>query len=186
MGNKGCSETCIAQTGSTCDKVFTHTLRHGRSYNFANTFINNSNTPLKIQKSKVNFEERKDFNGASTTPTFRASNWIKDKNYIFNRFEQGSLLESITRYAISYYPKYRQTDFIDIIIKYTTSMSKIINNKEKGYYIETTCDKYKITWCGDGTIDNYIETDGNHVFEACDDGNNKSGDGCSSTCQLEF
>ena len=64
-------------------------------------------------------------------------------------------------------------------------MSKIINNKEKGYFIETTCDKYKITWCGDGVTDNYIETDGNHVFESCDDGNKKSGDGCSSSCQLE-
>ena len=184
-GNKGCSENCIIQTGPTCDKVFRNTLRHGRGYNFSNIFINNSNTPLKIQKAKLNFEERKDFNGAKTTPSFRSSDWIKNKSYIVNPFEQGLLLESITRYAVRYHPKYRQTNFVDIIIKYTTSMSKIINNQEKGYFIETTCDKYKITWCGDGIVDNYIETDGNHVLEFCDDGNSKSGDGCSSTCQLE-
>ena len=33
--------------------------------------------------------------------------------------------------------------------------------------------------CGDGKVD------GNPFTEECDDGNNKNGDGCSSTCKIE-
>jgi len=61
----------------------------------------------------------------------------------------------------------------------------MINGKEHGYFYHTTCVNYEVTRCGDGIVDKYIERGGFKINEACDDGNNKSGDGCSSTCQLE-
>jgi cysteine-rich repeat protein len=39
--------------------------------------------------------------------------------------------------------------------------------------------------CGDGRQHSYMLTDGTWVYEACDDSNTNSGDGCSSACVLE-
>lgn len=47
-------------------------------------------------------------------------------------------------------------------------------------YCSTSCTSTKVygSYCGDGVVDSSYET--------CDDGNNANGDGCSSTCQVDY
>jgi cysteine-rich repeat protein len=54
-----------------------------------------------------------------------------------------------------------------------------------GYYTcDTNCQRLPISLCGDGIESNGPNRD--KGFEECDDGNNISGDGCSSTCKIEY
>ena len=39
--------------------------------------------------------------------------------------------------------------------------------------------------CGDGKQQSFVHADGTYAYEACDDGNVASGDGCDSTCGIE-
>lgn len=186
-GDKGCSESCVALHGLTCDKVTESKLRHGYTYSFSFKALNKKSVPIKVKNVNVNFQERKNFNGESTTPFFRFESWFEKSNRILREnVKNVKVLKSVkNNYGIVYHPHQRRTNFDDIEINYTLKSTKLMNGKEKGYFLHTTCDKYKITWCGDGVRDNYTERSGRHIFEECDDGNKNSGDGCSSTCTLE-
>jgi cysteine-rich repeat protein len=59
------------------------------------------------------------------------------------------------------------------------------NSTEKDYFkCDDACRQYKVNLCGDGYQSNGPDNlDGR---EECDDGNTVSGDGCSSTCKIEY
>ena len=178
-GNQGCNEKCKAIHGKECSQTFEYELRHGKKYKFADKLKNTSSVPIKIKKTSNSFIEKRDFNGKNTRPKFQYTTWFKNKKFILQPKEKGQYIKSINDYAIVYHPKkfIGRRDYKDIIIKYTRKFTKLIEGKEKGYFITTSCATYAITWCGDNILDSDYET--------CDDGNKKSGDGCSSTCQLE-
>jgi cysteine-rich repeat protein len=59
--------------------------------------------------------------------------------------------------------------------------------------VENSCpeppyDPNRVPLCGDGYVSNYINTQlviSDELYEACDDGNLESGDGCDQNCELE-
>lgn len=188
-GNKGCSEECKALNGSKCDEIFKTKLRHGYKYNFFYKITNKSNYSLKIKKVNEKFKERKNFNGDKTVPIFKVSKELKNSNYIKpNHTIQIVKSTDNSKYSIKYHPSKRRKKYDDIVIKYTYNYTKLKDNKEQGYYIHTVCDLYKITWCGDGIKDDYIDSASKkHIYEECDPKDIKKEGwgqyGCSTTCK---
>ena len=177
-GNKGCGITCKPIKGKKYDKILKRTLRKGKKYSFDNTYSNKKNNPIKIKKFNYKVLEEYDLNGDKILPKFIWTPALRSRNYIINSKESMKILISKdnSQYAIVYNPPIRSYD--NFIIEYTISHTNIINGKEVGYYTHVDYVKYEVSWCGDGIKDFKYN-------ESCDDGNRKSGDGCSSTCQLE-
>jgi cysteine-rich repeat protein len=56
---------------------------------------------------------------------------------------------------------------------------------EPNYACDYLGEPCQLVVCGDGLQQSYVQPDGNYAYEACDDGNTASADGCSSGCGLE-
>jgi len=189
-GTGGCSTSCtkvqIPKKFESCESTFNRKLRHGNSYQFTDYFINNSNMTLHFDEYFMNFDEIEshgNFN-AGNNPSINFTKRFIDKDYILRPSE--SIVTAITNknYPITHRPVIRSFD--NLKIEYLAKYYEVKNNgKYVGPFFHSTCVNYEITSCGDGIKDNYTEQGGKHIFEECDDGNNKSGDGCSNTCQLE-
>ena len=68
----------------------------------------------------------------------------------------------------------------------TTAAKAVFYNSTLNDYRKCSdvCQQYTVNLCGDGIQSNGpLNTDGR---EECDDGNTVSGDGCSSTCKIEY
>jgi len=189
-GTGGCSTSCtkiqIPKKFETCKNTFNRKLRVGYSYQFGDKFSNNTNISLHFNEYFMNFDETKnhgDFN-AGKNPTIKFTKKFKNKNYILRPKESMSTAVIDKPYSVIHPPVSRSFD--NLKIEYLAKYYEVKNNgKYVGPYFHSTCINYEITTCGDGIKDNYIESNGRKVNEECDDGNTKSGDGCSSTCQLE-
>jgi len=185
-GTGGCSTQCKSvekPKPNVCDQISYRKLRHGRTYRFLNRFRNKSGKIVKIKQNSVTFSDIDNDLNNGENPNFKFTSWIKNKKFQINNGEEGKIYEAIVDYPIISIPKHRSKD--NIFIKYTVKYYTIDKGKKEGPFFNVHCDYNEVTWCGDGVIDNYTEREGFVVFEECDDGNTKSGDGCSSTCQLE-
>lgn len=180
-----CSTECkIVQIPNICNDNTYRKLRYGKSYTFFEGFKNKSNNTIKIQGVRYNFDERKggDLNGGES-PKFSFTSSLNEKNMKINAKEEQKIYIATSSYPITYHPKLRRKD--NLFIKYTVVYYLIKDSKNQGPFFNVHCDYNEVTWCGDGVRDNYIEKSGIKIYEECDDGNIESGDGCSSSCQLE-
>ena len=193
-GNRGCDENCNAlKKDGECDENFYFKLRRGRSYAFKNSFTNIFDKTIKIKNKLSSFnryvykKEQANYNNSSIFPIFIPTEEMKERKGIVYQGEKIEYTKSTskTRYHIVNYPHTRNIK--NFFLKYNLQFVKLINYKEKGYFIHTTCSHYEITRCGDGIKDWYKETDGTKIYEACDPNDlNKEGwgkNGCDNSCQ---
>ena len=177
-GTGGCSTKCKSvekPAPNICNEIKYKKIRHGYKYKFSLSFINNSKKLLQFINMSSSFDDTKNDLNNNSNPTFDFTNWIRKRHFKMKRGESGFLYKAKVDYPVISLPKQRLHN--NIFIRYTSKFYTIENDKREGPFFHVTCDNYEVTWCGDGIIDKDYET--------CDDGNNKSGDGCSSTCQLE-
>ncbi|MEA1953791.1 MAG: caspase family protein [Campylobacterota bacterium] len=159
-------------------------LRHGYSYNFFQRFQAKSQD-IGINKVSGTFSEKNNYNGKEN-PKFDITSTLKEKKYILKKRTVSEIIfESKSKYSIHYFPKIRAND--NIVVKYNVTYYAKIGNEWIGPRKKIDIQPYKITWCGDGIIDNYIDrATNNKINEICepkDESHTNWGTaGCSTIC----
>lgn len=176
------SGTCAANNLSDCDKVTgPHVVRYDYGYVFFNTFENSSTEPpVYLNRWKVDYvnPEFLDSPPPQGKNVFNFTKQIRDKEYKIAPGESIRHLESVGAFRIAKKPN-KNINF-DFAIKYTTYFD--FSNTPQISILDRThisCGTYKISYCGDGVLDE-------KYGEKCDDGNDMDGDGCSATCNPEL
>ena len=164
-------------------------LRLGNSYYF-NNIINAKEDMYIGGESKWTFKEEEkngDYNGGKN-PKFKETNWLKNKKFILQKNEIGSIFKTETPYQIKWTPKKRGKDNLNIKYdtEYYTKDNKGKWNKKSNWM--SSCFNYEITWCGDGIKDVFLDEGIKkyNINEECDpaDPTKESWGtgGCSSSC----
>ena len=163
-------------------------LRHGYSYTFKNTMSVKYEIWISDFIGSTFSEKHGDYNGGKN-PKFEMPKQLitfaKKQKYHVGKNKSVVVFESTHKYPINYHPKNRKKD--NLVIKYVTNYYSWKNNDWGAKKTNIAIQPYEITWCGDGIIDNYIDSYGaGEIIEVCDwkDKDKKywGNAGCSSKC----
>lgn len=173
--------TCFANDLSDCKVVVgPNTVRYNYGYTFYNVFeVSASESPVYLNRWRVDYinPEYLDKPRPQGEKDFDFTKSIRDKEFNVNPGESIRHLESLGKFRIAKRPV-ENRDY-DFAIKYTTyydfTNMPLLSVLDRSH---TSCGTYKVSYCGDGIVDNKYN-------EECDDKNDVNGDGCSSTCNIE-
>jgi len=175
--------TTASPSGADEQTAPTEMLRYGYQYNFTHSFINDVENKTGVKNVNTTFSEQGDFNNAqnpdfSWTPEFEAQGFLLDAG------ERAVMIRS-TSYEVLSHPEVRDTE--NLVIKYTTAFMSEVGSTWVDREDNIHTQSYEITWCGDGTIDRYLDQSGYNIFEQCDPSDQSKTEwgvlGCSATCE---
>ena len=159
--------------------VPTEKLRHGFSYRFFDQ-VTNPNEFLEyrfVGLPRVFYSEEYDYNGSNQFPAFGWTEMIREKQFILPARQSVRFTEANASYPIVYRPKKRHQANFSIAYSAEFYARKSSSENWRGPYYTFSCQKYEITWCGDGIVDT-------PEGEECDDGEQNSELGrCGPSCR---
>lgn len=165
--------------GTCAATVPTQRLRHGFGYRFWDQF-NTSDRLVEyrfVGQPRVFFAEEYDLNGSPSFPAFGWTVALREKEFIVGPAQTLKYVEADATYPVTYRPKERRVGNLSIAFSAEYYARKLFSETWYGPYYTLSCQKYEVTWCGDGFVDT-------EEGEECDEGAGNSESGrCSSTCK---
>ena len=162
----------------SCDMEVKNKIRYRYGLNFGDIFDARWHDRWIWSHCSLIIEQDKDYNesGRPETIELKLTPWLtKTMNRKIPKGVSWTIIKSNDTYRVNKHPEERKENNIEV--RYAVVYSNESSSSSQMYY-HTECDKYEITWCGDGTKDE-------DYGEECDlwKDNGKLNSSCTADCK---